>query len=319
MGQELAPGLACDVFHLLDVAEEVELCRVVEPAARLTLHPGAVAPVRCGNVENRADGVPETPCQLCRGGDLDSRKLRDRLGDTFPEVVNRLAFRARQAHVLEVGSQEHDLPRALRDALQVPVGRNRALPEPGLDVIAQLPVSRDDKHIRCRCPVNRPARGSGLCRLAEHRRVSHVGDHGGDVVVVDQVRVAEGRGAGPEMLGQPVPVKRDLVPEFLLAGILEEACQGVIVRLVENLHALAFPAGIEEVLEGLDDFALVELRLIQKCARQAHGEFEFGLFRDKRRQRPDGGKVALPGLIGEELRFRSSHRNLSRSGWSRKG
>ena len=103
------------------------------------------------------------------------------------------------------------------------------------------------------------------------------------------------------MLGHAVPVKGDLVPEFLLAGIFEEACQGVIVRLVEKLDALTLPAGVEEVLEGLDDFALVEFRLIQKRPGQAHGELELGPFRDKRRQRPDGGKVALPRLIGEEL------------------
>ena len=203
--------------------------------------------------------------------------------------------------MLQVEAQEHDPLGPLHDALQVPAGRERALREADLDVIAQLPVSRDDEQIRSPGPIHRPARGTGFCRLAEHRRVSHVRDDRGDVVVEDQVRVAEGRGAGPEVLGQPVPVERDLVPEFLLAGILEEARQRVIVRLVEKLDALALPAGIEQVLESLDDLALVELGLIQKSARQADRELDVGLFPDKRRQCPDGGKVALPGLFREEL------------------
>ena len=103
------------------------------------------------------------------------------------------------------------------------------------------------------------------------------------------------------MLGQPVPVERDLVPEFLLSGILEKACERMIVCLVEKLDALALPAGIEKVLESLDDFAPVELGLIQEGTRQADGELDIGVFFDKRSQCPDCGEVSERRLFGKDF------------------
>ena len=143
----------------------------------------------------------------------------------------------------------------------------------GVDVVGRLPA----QHV--------------LGSLGKHRAEAHFGDHGADVVRVDQLRIAEGRGFHAELLLEHGGMELDLLDEVLLR---RKRCERVGVGLGEELHA----ARGGELLERVEDLGGIGPHLFDGDSRDGERAAEFTLvFLDELQQQGVHRQVALPGHL----------------------
>ncbi|MGZ6226210.1 MAG: hypothetical protein ACXWMH_11985, partial [Syntrophales bacterium] len=78
-----------------------------------------------------------------------------------------------------------------------------------------------------------------------------------------------------------LPVKRYLVPEFLLLGVCEQAGKRMVLGFIEQFYLAPFPSLINQYLQGFDDVRLIKLGLLQKCTGHTERNLESAVARDK--------------------------------------
>ena len=140
----------------------------------------------------------------------------------------------------------------------------------GVDVVGRLPA----QHV--------------LGAFGQHRAEAHAGDHLADLVRVDELRIAEGRGLHAELLFQHRRVELHLLGEVLLRG---ERSQRVRIGLGQELHA----SRGGELLERLEHLGSERAELLDGRARDRERAAELALvLLDELQQQGVHRQVALP-------------------------
>src|SRR5271157_881300 len=98
-----------------------------------------------------------------------------------------------------------------------------------------------------------------------------------------------------------LPVKRYLVPEFLLLRVCKQAGKRMVIGLIEQFYLAVFPSLINQSLQGLDHVRLIKFGLLKKCAGHAERNLESAVARDK---------VGEHGYRGEVTVFRDLNENI---------
>jgi hypothetical protein len=78
----------------------------------------------------------------------------------------------------------------------------------------------------------------------------------------------------------------------------------MIVGLIEIFHLVVFTACVEQILEGADDFRLIEFRLLQKHAGHAQRDFKPSVVSDEFRKHARRGQIALIRNLQKDLPVR---------------
>jgi hypothetical protein len=122
-----------------------------------------------------------------------------------------------------------------------------------------------------------------------------VADEVGEVVVVDQLRVAEDARFLAEEFLDALAVKFDLGAEFF-AGV--EEGEGVVIGFVEELDA----AGLVQFMETVEDFGSGFGELFEGDAGDREGDAEAAVvLPDVVQKHPIGGEVALLSDLFDQL------------------
>ena len=162
----------------------------------------------------------------------------------------------------------HEFLRGERPLVPAPVGEAEG------DVVAERIVAQQDLQIGVEVVVVDIVRAlpahDVAGALGQHRIEAEFVDHRADVVGIDQLGVAEGRGRESEILLHGRLVLLHLVDELRLG---DQGGQGMVVCLAEELHV----AGLGQLAEALDDFGGVAVELLQDRTGDGEGQLELAL------------------------------------------
>ncbi len=138
-------------------------------------------------------------------------------------------------------------------------------------------------------------------RLAEDGPEAHVRHDVGDLVVVRQAGVGEGRRLDPEDVVHLLTVQRDLFLELGLVGVGEEGRVRVVIGLFEELDLTSVAAELEKPLEFVEDVRLVEFRLFDERAGETQTDLEVVVRVNQVREQLERGDIAAFRSLCEDL------------------
>lgn len=131
--------------------------------------------------------------------------------------------------------------------------------------------------------------------FAEDRFIAHFLDGFSNTIIVHQLGIAErGRFDAEDGL-HFLAVEGDLLFEFLFGRVFKEPRERMVICFFEKFDLVMFFASVEKLLEGDDNFGVVEFSLFEKSTGHTECDFEIGILGDEFGKHSGGREVVFLG------------------------